>query len=278
LKTLPVVVILPVGSEEERFSMRIPVKHLRRVYDVALKSAIEAGGILRKRFLTGKITVQSNLPHDVKLDVDVEVENLIIRIIERRFPDHGFICEEGGSRREESERKWIIDPLDGSVNFFKGIPHFCTSIAYRENETGMTGVVFDPVRNELFSAVHGSGAFFNGRAISRKSVSSLDEAVIAGGFFKSRSLTSGGRVFEKIAPHVKKVRFFGSAALDLCYLACGRVDGYIQHHVNDWDIAAASLIAKTAGVRVEVEEAEGKLNVLAAGEEIFEELRSHLET
>jgi len=256
--------------------MHIPDRDLRKAYKTALKSAVEAGSLLRKRFRAGETTVNSSLPHDLKLDIDVETENLITGIIERRFPHHGFVCEEGGNRREESEHRWIIDPLDGSVNFFRHIPHFCTSIAYRQNEKDMLGIIFDPVGNEIFAAVHGAGAFLNGSPLKRKTVSSLGEAVISGGFYKARATLNGIRILEKLAPLVKKVRFFGSAALDLCYLACGRVDGYIQQHVSDWDIAAGAFIAEAAGARVEVTRSESKLNVIAADEKIFDELKSYL--
>jgi myo-inositol-1(or 4)-monophosphatase len=128
------------------------------------------------------------------------------------------------------------------------------------------------MREELFTAIRGGGAFLNGTPMKRRGISSLEDAVVSGGFFKIESVQEGGKIFEKIAMRVKKVRFFGSATLDLCYLACGRVNGYIQHAVNEWDIAAASLIASEQGIEIEIVEKNGRLNVFAADREIYDAL------
>jgi myo-inositol-1(or 4)-monophosphatase len=229
-----------------------------------------------KRFRGNDIEVTTNLKHDVKLNVDRETEDLIINIIKKRYSSHGFICEERGSELEKPDLNWVIDPLDGTVNFMKGIPHFCTSIAFKEKDRYLAGVVFDPVRNETFSALVGKGAFLNGKPISRKSISRLDEAVVSGGFFKVDAMEEGRREFERISQRVKKIRFFGSAALDLCYLACGRVNGYIQHSVNEWDIAAASLIAESNGIELKIEKTGNGLNVYAADSTIFNALNECL--
>ncbi len=245
---------------------------LQNLYNLSLECARKAGSFLLHRFQSGNIEVKSNLRHDVKLDVDIEAEELIIETIKGRYPDHGFICEESGRRLEKTSHNWVIDPLDGTLNFSRGIPHFCTSIAFKNGNSYLVGAVFDPVRDEMFSAIQDRGSFFNGRPIDRPGIDRLAEAVVAGGFFKTESLEEGTRVFKKLARNVKKVRFFGSAALDLCYLACGRMNGYIQHGVNEWDIAAAMLIAGNAGIRVEIVEAGDRLNVIAADNNIFEEL------
>jgi myo-inositol-1(or 4)-monophosphatase len=128
------------------------------------------------------------------------------------------------------------------------------------------------MRDETFSAFRGEGAYLNGKPMKRRSISVLEEAVVSGGFFKIESLQEGGRIFEKIAHRVKKVRFFGSAALDLCYLACGRVNGYIQHAVNEWDIAAAALITEEQDIPIEIIEHRGRLNVFAADRHIYDAL------
>jgi len=249
-------------------------RSVQELYSVCIKSAEEAGKYLLNRFQKNEAQVKSHHKHDVKLDVDIETEELIIDTIKRHFPDHGFICEESGRAKEHVDQNWIVDPLDGSVNFFMGIPHFCTSIAFKKNKTYIVGAVFDPVRNEMFSALRGSNALLNGSPITRRTVNTLEEAVIAGGFFKVQSLVDGTTIFEKVAEKVKKIRFFGSAALDLCYLACGRVNGCLLHCVSEWDIAAASLIAEHTGVKFEITENNSTMNVFAADPALFDELKA----
>ena len=243
------------------------------LYRMALRCAERAGQYIRKRFHDDDRLITTNYRHDVKLDVDSQTEELIISMIRRKFPDTGIISEEIGRDLEKPDFNWVIDPLDGSVNFSRGIPHFCTSIAYREGGRYLVGAVYDPMRDEIFSALRGEGAFLNGKPMKRRSISVLEEAVVSGGFFKIESLREGGRIFEIIAHRVKKVRFFGSAALDLCYLACGRVNGYIQHAVNEWDIAAASLITEEQDIPIEIIEHKGRLNVFAADSHIYDALR-----
>jgi myo-inositol-1(or 4)-monophosphatase len=243
------------------------------LYRMALRCAERAGQYIRKRFHDDDRLITTNYRHDVKLDVDRQTEELIISMIRRKFPNTGIISEEIGRDLEKPDFNWVIDPLDGSVNFSRGIPHFCTSIAYREGGRYLVGAVYDPMRDETFSALRGEGAFLNGKPMKRRSISALEEAVVSGGFFKIESLREGGRIFEIIAHRVKKVRFFGSAALDLCYLACGRVNGYIQHAVNEWDIAAASLITEEQDIPIEIIEHKGRLNVFAADSHIYDALR-----
>jgi myo-inositol-1(or 4)-monophosphatase len=249
-------------------------KFIRTAHRVALASARRAGKYLLKRFKSGDIKINSNSMHDVKLDVDVEAENLIKAIIRGRFPDHGFICEESGEENFGAEYNWVIDPLDGTVNFSKGIPHFCTSIALKKSDRTLLGVVYDPAKEEIFSGVQGTGATFNGAPIRRENIERLEDAVIVMGYFKSGSIEEGIRMFERISHRVKKMRFFGSAALDLCYLACGRVNAYVQHSLNEWDIAAASLIAELSGVQLQTIQSGSSLNVIGADREIFENFKS----
>ncbi len=243
------------------------------LYRMALHCAEKAGQYIRKRFHDDDRMITTNYRHDVKLDVDRQTEELIISMIRQKFPDAGIVSEEIGHELEKPDCNWIIDPLDGSVNFSRGIPHFCTSIAFRQSGQYLVGAVYDPMRHESFSAIRGGGAFLNGKPMKRRPISDLEEAVVSGGFFKIDSLQEGGRIFEKIAHRVKKVRFFGSAALDLCYLACGRVNGYIQHAVNEWDIAAASLIIEEQNIPIEIIEHSGRLNVFAADRHIYDALR-----
>jgi myo-inositol-1(or 4)-monophosphatase len=275
-------------------------------YRTALKAARKAGGYLLARFHRDDRIVKSSERHDVKLDVDVETEKLIIEAIRRVFPGHGFLGEEGGDMggsggprgsagppqsgaspglsgsggtSGSADRTWIVDPLDGTVNFAWGIPHFCTSIAFKRGDALVAGAVYDPIRRELFSARRGPNgegcAFLNEKTIKSPGISDLGDAVVAGGFFKVECLDDGARIFRKLSKKIMKVRFLGSAALDLCYLACGRVNAYIQYSVHEWDIAAALLVAELCGKRYEIEKnrASGTMNVLAADPAIFDELK-----
>jgi myo-inositol-1(or 4)-monophosphatase len=246
---------------------------VQKLYELSIESARKAGMFLLERFKNSSMSVLSNLKHDVKLDVDIEAENMIIKMIRDKYPDYGFICEESGRALQKAFQNWIIDPLDGTLNYSRGIPHFCTSIAFKNGKNYLVGCVFDPVRDEMFSALEGGGAYLNLTPIKRRSIKKLEEAVVAGGFFKAESLEEGTRIFERLATRVKKVRFFGAAALDLCYLACGRVNGYIQYGVNEWDIAAAMLIASNTGIKFDVVEHNDKLNIIAADDRIFEDLK-----
>jgi len=250
-------------------------REVQDIYNISQITAQIAGNYLLKRFSKGDANIKSNFKHDTKLDVDTQAEDIIIDNLRKHFPDSGFLCEESGDRLKKGNINWIIDPLDGTVNFSRGIPHFCTSIALKENDTYLIGVIFDPVRNEIFSALRGNGAFLNNKPIVRQDIDSFEDAVIAGGFFKHESIKDGMRIFERIVNKVKKVRFFGSAALDLCYLASGRIDGYVQYGVNEWDIAAASLICELSGVRVEVLKKNNRLNVIAADSKIFDKLKQY---
>ena len=252
------------------------IQDKKLLYKTALNAAESAGKYLLKRFKDADASITKSYKHDVKSDVDVKTEEIIKSIIIDQYPDHGFICEESGNSGEDNKNKWIIDPLDGTVNFVKGIPHFCTSIAFKKGDEYIAGVVFDPVRNETFSALKGIGSFLNGKPLTRSKVDSLEDAVVSGGFFKTKSLEMGGRIFEKISTHIKKVRFFGSAALDLCYLAAGRFNAYIQYSVNEWDIAAALLIAELNNVKFNINISDGHYNVVASDPNIFDELMNFI--
>jgi len=249
----------------------------RRSYRFAIRTSLKAGSYLMNRFHSSDALIQTNEKHDVKLDVDVLTERLIKKEVRRHFPRCGFIGEESDRDAAESSCCWIVDPLDGTVNFAKGIPHFCTSLAFKNGESVRAGAVYDPVRRELFSAARGLGAFLNEKPIRRSGVAKLGDAVVAGGFFKTGSLERGAEIFKKLSKIVLKVRYFGAAALDLCYLACGRVNAYVQYGVHEWDVAAAALIAELAGVKLLIREENDKLDVLAADAEIFDELKSCIE-
>jgi myo-inositol-1(or 4)-monophosphatase len=248
-------------------------KHIKKALTVSIKTAKKAGKYLLQKFYANDIAVIRDYRHDIKLHVDIEAEELIKLSLRRHFPDHGFICEESGTEQSKTGFSWVIDPLDGTVNFARGIPHFCTSIALKRENEYLTGVVFDPARNELFSAIKDEAAWLNGVPLRKKNIDSLSDAIVAGGFLHEGALQKGTKTFAQLANMIKKLRLFGSGALDLCYIAANRVNGYIHYSTNEWDIAAASLIAALSGARIDIRERDGMLDVLAADETIFDELK-----
>jgi myo-inositol-1(or 4)-monophosphatase len=244
-----------------------------KAYEAAIEAARTASAHLMKRFKETHKKVSADMGHDVKLETDIETERLIIGTIEKTFPDHGFLCEESGIIGPQSEYIWVIDPLDGTVNFSRGIPHFCTSIACKKHGEYLLGVVHDPVRRETFAALKGGRPTLNGKPLQKRGVDSIEQAIVAGNFFHHCAIEKGIETLTRLVPRVKKVRFFGSAALDLCYLAADRFNCFTNIRTNEWDIAAAALIASLAGARVETTEADGKIDIFAADCAIFDELK-----
>ncbi|MBN2190710.1 MAG: inositol monophosphatase [Candidatus Aureabacteria bacterium] len=215
--------------------------------ETAVKAAKKAGE-LQIRSFGKKIIVDEELRFDTKLALDKESERLIVDTILAEFPDHSIIAEESGVTDNSSDYTWIIDPLDGTANFSRNIPQFCSSIALLHKSEKILGVVFDPVRNELFHAEKGKGSFLNGRKINTRHTAKINELFVVCGFMKSEETIKKGLViFNALIERVKKIRIMGAAALDLCWLAAGRFDVYFEYGIMDWDIAAGELILKEAG-------------------------------
>lgn len=216
-----------------------------------LKTAIDAArasGTLLKQNFGRQHDVHKFEAHDIKLDLDVRSQELITGILLERYPDHAIYGEEGIAGKQDSPFQWIVDPIDGTVNFFYGIPHFCISIALRHEGKIVLGVIFDPMRNELWQVVEGSPALLNGQPISVSPRVRLADAVLSVGFAKSKaSINTGLPVFEKMVTRARKCRLMGSAALDLAYVATGRLDAYIESSVSLWDVAAGKLLVEAAG-------------------------------
>lgn len=218
--------------------------------DVALAAARMAGAMQRDG-LHRPVEVLKVLRHDIKLAMDVACEEAIRAIIREAFPDHAILGEEEGGAIAEDRPTWIIDPLDGTSNYSRRIPHFCTSIAVQQGNRALAGVVYDPVREELFHAVEGGGAFLNGEPIRVSETTDMGMAILAVGFSKSveameRTLAD----VRKLRRRVHKFRILGAAALDLAYVACGRLDGFIEYGLHTWDIAAAGLLIREAGGQI----------------------------
>jgi myo-inositol-1(or 4)-monophosphatase len=217
-----------------------------------IKLAKEAGKILKTGYYKSK-TISSKGAQGIVTDTDLKAENKLITMIKKRYPLHNILCEESGKHKEtESDYLWIIDPLDGTTNFAHNYIAFCTSIALFYKNKPLYGVVFNPITNELFFAEKGKGATLNNRKI-KASNNPLKSALLCTGFAYKRdksmfkNLNNIGAILYKGA---QGIRLDGSAALDLCYVACGKYDCFWESNLSAWDIAAAALIAQEAGAKV----------------------------
>ena len=210
----------------------------------AQTAARRAGELLRREFLREK-TVDERLAHDIKLRLDKECQQVIADTLCSDWPDYALLGEEGGSG---GEVEWIVDPLDGTVNYFYGIPLFCVSIALRVRGVPELGCVYAPMLDEMFCAVRGQGALLNGRPIHVSERAEMAQAVIfAGHGSHDGSGEAGLRRFAYLSARVCKMRILGSAALSLCYVAAGRLDAYIEQRIHLWDFAAAQVVLEAAG-------------------------------
>ena len=194
------------------------------------------------------IPVDRKARHDYVSDVDRACEAEIVREIKRFYPDHAFLCEEGGASGD-SDSVWVIDPLDGTSNYLHGLPHFAVSIAQQVKGRTEHAVVFDPIRDEMFSASRGSGAYVNNKRMRVSARIGLEGAILATAFpFRSRDkLQAYGRIFQAVFAKVEDFRRAGTASLDLAWVAAGRMDGYFEIGLKPWDVAAGALLVREAG-------------------------------
>ncbi|MGI8956941.1 MAG: inositol monophosphatase family protein [Chthoniobacterales bacterium] len=221
--------------------------------EVAKEAARAAGKLLRTHF-EKPLTVNATTAHDIKLEVDVLAQDLITQILLDRFPEHALYGEEGIVGDQASDHQWVVDPLDGTVNFFYGIPHFCVSIALRFRREVIVGVIYDPIRDELWSVERGMPPLLNGKSFQVSARANLAEAVVSIGLAKTEATIDAGLpLLQEMVHRVRKCRMLGSAALDMAYVACGRLDAYIEQGISLWDIAAGWLLVEAAGGRVEME-------------------------
>ena len=219
--------------------------------ETAVEAARAAGQLLRRNF-GQKLEVNAFEAHDIKLELDVESQKLITRLLLERFPDHALYGEEGIAGHQSSDWQWIVDPIDGTVNYFYSIPHFCVSIGLRHREEFVVGVIYDPMRDELWEVSKGGAATLNGVRITVSDRPNISDAILSVGFSKTKSsINAGLPVLQQYAQRARKCRMMGSAALDLAYVACGRLDAYIEQSVSLWDVAAGKLLVETAGGRFE---------------------------
>jgi myo-inositol-1(or 4)-monophosphatase len=219
----------------------------------ATQIAREAGHLLVQRLGSAKITNKGDI--NLVTEADIAAENLIIERIRSHYPQHGILAEESGEAAiiggRQSEWKWIIDPLDGTTNYAHGYPCFCVSIALEHKGVLEVGVVYDPMRDEMFAAERGQGATLNDRQIRVSNVEELNQAMVCTGFpYNVRERPDFAREFAKFTLNAQAVRRDGSAALDLAYVACGRFDGFWEDGLNPWDVAAGALLIFEARGRV----------------------------
>jgi myo-inositol-1(or 4)-monophosphatase len=216
--------------------------------ETALKAARVAGEIQNEN-LEKEFTIKHKGIADLVTEVDLKCEKEIISIIADKFPEHGFLAEEGGVSKPDADYVWIIDPLDGTTNFAHGYRRFCVSIALVHKGKIICGVVLNPVAKEEFTAVKGEGAFLNGNPISVSNVKKVEDGLICTGFSydRGKKLDADLEIYLRVIPVAQSLRRDGSAALDICEVAAGRFDCYWERNLNAWDIAAGNLILQEAG-------------------------------
>lgn len=218
--------------------------------NIAVRAARVAGNIIARGFENqSELMIEAKGSNDYVTRIDKEAEQAIIRKIQQSYPEHSFVGEEGGVVEGDDDFKWIIDPLDGTTNFIKGIPHFAVSIALMHKGRLDQAVVFDPIRGELFTASKGGGAQLNGFRIRASKARELSQTILATALpFKNKdSVPTYLESFRHIYMQAGDIRRCGSAALDLAYVAAGRYDGYWEKGVKPWDIAAGELLVRESG-------------------------------
>jgi len=220
--------------------------------DAAENAARAAGKLLRENFQQQQ-RVKTFAAHDIKLEIDVQAQELIGKLLLEEFPAHALYGEEGIAGDQSSDHQWIVDPLDGTVNYFYGIPHFCVSIALRLHKEIVVGVVYDPIRGEMWTGQQGEVSKLNGAPIHVSDRADLAEAVVSIGLAKTgETINTNFPLLQQMIHRVRKCRVLGSAALDMAYVACGRFDVYVETGISLWDIAAGSLLVENAGGSVDL--------------------------
>ncbi len=220
---------------------------------IAAECARAAGELLLERFVAGgeRAVRSKSSPTDVVSEADYAAERAIRELLAARRPGDAILGEEGGETQEGEGLRWIVDPLDGTVNFLFGVPQWCVSVAVHDDDGGLAGVVFDPLRDEIFCAERGGVATLDGSPIAGSESADLASSLVATGFAYEAAVREGqAAVVARVIPVVRDVRRMGSAALDLAWTAAGRYDAFYERGVKLWDIAAGSLICERAGLVV----------------------------
>ena len=247
--------------------------------NIAVRAARAAGDIIvRNMDRLDRIKVVTKQNNDFVSNVDHLAEETIISTIKQAYPDHGILAEESGTQAESSEFQWIIDPLDGTTNYLHGFPQFAVSIALKHKDRLEVGVIYDPVSQELFTASRGNGATLNDRKIRVTSHKGLQNALLGTGFpyYDQSYLDTYLETMKELMQKTSGIRRPGSAALDLAWLAAGRIDGFWEFNLKAWDIAAGAIIIREAGGIVsDFENRDGYLesgDIVAATPKVFPEM------
>ena len=222
-----------------------------RIRQIGIRAAYRGGDILRGHF-GRQIEIRKKGAIDLVTAADVESEQAIVEIIGSAFPDHGILAEETGLKEGLPEKRWIIDPLDGTTNFAHGLGIFAVSIAFMYQAEPVFGIVFNPVSGEAFTALAGQGAFLNSQAIGVSSTGTVRDSLLVTGFPYDLAQMPRNVLnrFASCITAAQGIRRLGSAALDLCYVACGRFDGFWEENLKPWDTAAGLVIAQQAGAKI----------------------------
>ena len=220
---------------------------LKSALATAVTAARAAGKVMHANWHRPK-RVNCAEAHDIKLELDVRCQALIEKILAAAFPQIPVLGEEGSTGDVNAEYRWVIDPIDGTVNYFFGMPHAAVSIALEHRKKSVVGVIYDPFTDEIWTTIKGAPTRLNGKIVRVSNRTKIEDCVIAMGFSKSQDN------LEKSLPHMirisrraKKIRILGSAALELVYVASGRLDAYVERTINLWDVAAGSLLVENAG-------------------------------
>jgi myo-inositol-1(or 4)-monophosphatase len=245
---------------------------------IAIDTTRAAAAIVKAGYGSATSLRSKSSPTDIVTQTDLDSENLVRQLLSASTPHAGLLGEEGGGTNPGQPLQWIIDPLDGTINFLYGVPIFAVSIAAAVQGVVVAGAVIDVLRQEVFSAHVGGGARLNGEPIQVAGCDDLTKALIATGFSYRKELRERqGRITHELLPRVRDVRAFGSAALECCWVACGRVNGYFERDIKLWDYAAGALIATEAGALAELPCPENADLVVTAAPGIFSALRALLQ-
>lgn len=246
---------------------------------VALEAARAAGAELRARFGHQQHGVRAKSgPTDLVSDADLAAEAAIRAVLEARRPGDAILAEEGGATAGGA-RRWVVDPLDGTINFLFGIPAWGVSVACEDAEGALVGVVLDPMREECFAATRSGAPTLDGEPIRARREGGFADALVATGFsYDARIRSRQAEVITRLLPRVRDIRRMGAAALDLCWTACGRFDAYYERGLKPWDVAAGTLIASRAGLEVRTLEGAGEdpAGLAVTRGELMEELMGFL--
>jgi len=224
-------------------------KSRESAFDIARRAAMDAGTIIMLRFTMRKdISFKSEGKSNIVTDVDILAEERIKELLRKEYPDFGIISEESKEIKGSAPYKWIVDPLDGTRNYAYGIPHFCVCIALIKGKDVVMGLIYDPVRDEMFHAEKGGGAYLNGESIYVSKRSSLQEALVSCDLgYKRENSRIYFSIFSNLWSNVTATRLMGSAALGIAYTACARIDLYFHVSLYPWDIASGMLLVREAG-------------------------------